>query len=120
MPERVSEQTKQRILDAAALRLMDEPVRSLQTRDIAADAGVSTSALYKAYTNKYELFLFAAESVLTEQIAAVIERIDESASPIEIVESFTVDICDVVTKHPYAIGYAFIGLPFLHPRRCRR
>ena len=89
-------------------------MRTVQLRDVADHAGVATSAIYKAYANKYELFAYAAELVLAEQMESVIDRVDATAAPIDILETLLVDICDVVSTHPYAAGYAFIGLPFLH------
>lgn len=114
MAETVSAETSRRILDAAALLLGERPMRSLQVQEIAVQAGVSTSAIYKAYANKYELFAYAAESVLADQVHRVAEAVDETAPPLDILRGVLADFCELARGHPYAASYVFAAIPLVH------
>lgn len=114
MPEQISAETRQRILDAAIASLEEDPMVALRLRDVAARAGVSTSAIYKAFANKYELFAFAARAIHVEQVMAVAASVDEAAAPIDIVEFILRDICELMMRHPFAASYVFVVVPVVH------
>ena len=75
---------------------------------------MAPSSIYKAYTNKYELFAYAAEVVLAEQVYAVAERVDETDAPIDILTGILVDFYTLGRAHPHAAFYIFAAVPLAH------
>ncbi|MEM9515593.1 MAG: TetR/AcrR family transcriptional regulator [Actinomycetota bacterium] len=114
MPETITEETKQRILDTAAALLNESPVRTLRIQEIAMRADVAPSTIYKAYNNKYELFVYAAESLFTNQIERIRESIDESKSPIEILRHSLTEFFTLARDYPHAASYLFAAVPFAY------
>ena len=113
MPEQVSEETKGRVVREAADAVETTPVRALSMQDIAERAGVSKSAIYKAYGSKHELFADACAVVLAEQIHDIASDVDESSPPLEIIRTVLAGMFAIGREYPYAAGYLTGMLPLV-------
>jgi AcrR family transcriptional regulator len=85
--QRRSQQTFDRILDAAA-RIFDADGYAATTNDIAAEAGVSVGSLYQYFPNKDAILVALAERHVAEALAllqAELERLEAEAPPLRVV-----------------------------------
>jgi AcrR family transcriptional regulator len=80
-PYRSREETQRRLLDAgielARHRLPIDPFGHMRTNEVVADAGVSTSALYRAFGTVEAFHRALIERVVTDYWASHIEELDE-------------------------------------------
>lgn len=114
MAETVSEATRERITEAAAQAVRYAPVATLTVADVAEAAGVTNSSIYKAYSNKYELFAEASRRVLVAQIGEVAGSVDESRPPEERLRQVLVDLFRVCSEQPFAVAYLYGLFPLMH------
>lgn len=114
MAETVSEATRERITEAAAQAVRHAPVASLTVADVAEAAGVTSSSIYKAYSNKYELFAEASRRVLVAQIGEVAGTVDESVRPLDRLRHVLVELLRVCSEQPFALAYLYGLFPLVH------
>ncbi|MEM9513942.1 MAG: TetR/AcrR family transcriptional regulator [Actinomycetota bacterium] len=114
MAETVSEATHQRITAAAVDAIRGNPVLTLNVQDIAETADVSTSAIYKAYGNKYELFAEASRVILMEQAEAILAHVDADAEPIDRLHQLLAGIFHIGREEPFAAAYVFCTFPMVY------
>ncbi|MDH6423518.1 TetR/AcrR family transcriptional regulator [Aurantimicrobium minutum] len=76
-----SENTRNRILDAAIEAFAGNEVDSVSIVDIASRAGITSQGIYRYFPNKYELFLAAVEKDYSELFDSVITRLTLHPAP---------------------------------------
>ncbi len=113
MAETVSAATHERITAAAVDAIRGSPVLALNVQDIAEAADVSTSAIYKAYGNKYELFAEASRVILMEQAEAILSHVDDDAEPIERLHQLLAGVFKIGRDQPFAAAYVFCTFPIV-------
>lgn len=110
----MADATRERITDVAAAAIREAPVSALTVADVATAAGVTNSAIYKAYANKYELFAEASRRVMVTQLTEVAESVDESTQPIDRLRHVLTEILRTVAAEPFAVAYLYGMFPLLH------
>lgn len=98
-----SEEMKKRILDAAEKLFNEYGVDRVRIRDIAAQAGMTTGAIYHHYKNKDELLLKIFERSSGEAERNMLNNFNYS-DPLKDIERF---LCDVMVDQVFADGLEF-------------
>ena len=122
------EQTRQRLLDAAAVTFAEKGFGGASLEEIAASAGYSTGALYANFANKDQLFMevVAARRARTavRRAEAVAEVFDQPGDPFGALSKLFVRVADrdrefaplqaefwlYAVRHPAAMGVIATGL----------
>jgi AcrR family transcriptional regulator len=122
------EQTRQRLLDSAALAFAEKGFGGASLEEIAESAGYSTGALYANFANKDQLFMevVAARRARTavRRAEAVAEVFDQQADPFGALSRLFVRVADrdrefaplqaefwlYAVRHPAAMGVIAAGL----------
>ena len=107
MAESVSPATHQRILAVAVDEVTRHPVSTVTMQQIAARAGVTTSSIYKAYANRYELFADACRQVLAAQIEEISHEAGEEEDPLAALRNVLASLFEVGRSAPYAAAYLY-------------
>jgi AcrR family transcriptional regulator len=95
--------TRRRVLDAARGLFMQRGYEAATIRDIAAEAGLSTGAVFASFADKTDLF----NAVMAEDFLSLVERLRDAADPDADVDQALLSI--------FRAGYEFHGaqLPLL-------
>ncbi len=116
MAESVSNETRERITLAAMEAVRRAPVRVLSIKEVADAAGVTSSSIYKAYSNKYELFAEASRRILVEQVVVIADGVDDSAPPAERLRQTIAGLARVGRNDPFPAAYLWGLYPMIHHR----
>ncbi len=95
--------TRKRVLEAARRLFMERGYDAATIRDIAADAGLSTGAVFASFSDKTDLF----NAVMAEDFQQLVERLKSVVRPDDSVEQAVLAV--------FRAGYEFHGaqLPLL-------
>ena len=80
--QKISEEKRQRILDAAIIEFSEHGFDSANINNIARKANISVGSLYKYFDNKEDLFLTVVH-VGVETLKSVLAKIMESWDTLE-------------------------------------
>ena len=79
---------RNRIIEAAIVRIAEKGYHSARMSDIAKEAGVADGTIYNYFQNKEHLLLSIFEDKMTELIEVVREKVDAQGDPLAKFEAF--------------------------------
>ena len=112
-------QTFDNILDASAVLLMEEGIEGLNTNEVARQAGVNISTLYRYFDDKYDL----VEGLLTRlaqfQLDKIAEKMEHFDEPRERLDHILELQLQIIHQHPWlgAAQHAMRAAPQLRKIR---
>jgi AcrR family transcriptional regulator len=90
-----SEETRQRILDAAETVFIDIGVSKASLERIAAEAGVTRGAIYWHFANKQELLTAIFARVYDLHVAVLARSFEDAADPLQVVLDWALNVIDL-------------------------
>ena len=90
-----SEETRQRILDAAETVFIDIGVSKASLERIAAEAGVTRGAIYWHFANKQELLTAIFARVYDLHVAILARSFEDAADPLQVVLDWALNVIEL-------------------------